>query len=350
MLDIIKTKKEIIVQNIHGKEGNAVFNSLPEKEQTRQILTEMQQQRGQEPVLPPFSEKILASMLDVYDAYADAVVQRKQIGEVIIRPEHTIASISPILATTSGQQQEWHKNALNTLYPLNTPDELILKLESVRNCNFRIRLAEGFTSKALKDLVGQASSDRHPGMLEGYYSRDKDNRPQLLPTSRSPNGILIEPENIVYLEFANRNQGGMMWQHPSYKSDDGHFVCLDRNDFLIRSRMTSNNAQTGHYFDAKLYDQGKFIFELKDFSPSHEYSLNRKNEHLLPPEVLPELLTYFSLTNKESDDDNECFAGYSNEQIAWLRSERARELEQTVQETSDSLKNENQTMPSRPRI
>lgn len=319
----VKTRIDSILFELPRFGSYAIADPAAERERTRAILAKILEKRATEPVLTAFEEKILAKALNVYECYVDAAIQRKQTGEIIIRPLHTIASIQPEQVETESGQRLWIKSVLKTVYALDMPDEMILKLESVRDCNFRIRMEEGYTDPALPDLLGQAHSENFSLLPEGYLSRDDDGVPRLFSTARSTIPLALEMRNVVRIEFANRNHGGELWRHPHYKANDGCYTSLDQCGFLLRSRRLADKPARVRQYEVKLYDQGTLVFVTTDFVPGKSAHAEPENEHVLSDDALGEIIA--QLAAKPAQMPASIQQGLKSVQ-AWHASGRARDL------------------------
>ncbi len=321
----VKSKIENILNELPRFGSYAFADLAAEKERIRAILAKILEKREEEPQLSGFEEKILAKALNVYEPYMDAAIQRKQTGEIIIRPLHTIASIQPEQIETGTGEKLWIKSVLKTRYALSMPDDLILKLESVRDCNFRIRMEEGFTDPDLPDLNGMAHSEQFSLLPEGYLSRNEDGVPLLYATARSTVPLALDMQNVVRIEFANRNHGGELWRHPRYQLNDGCFISLDMQGFLLRSRLMAHISKSQQRYEIKLYDHGKLIAESRNFQTRHAKHALAENENLLNNAALKEAI--LKLTPGSGELPEEGFLEkFDTAQKDWFASARAKEL------------------------
>lgn len=319
----VKIKIDTILFELPRYSSYAFADMSAERDRIRALLEKMLEKRSESPLLSSFEEKIVAKALNVYEPYVDAAIQRKQIGEVIIRPLHTISSIQPEQIETATGEHIWIKSVLKTRYALTMPDDLILKLESVRDCNFRIRLEEGFTDPDLPDLVGLAHSDHFQLTPEGYLSRDEDGVPSLFSTARSTTPLALDMQNVVKIEFANRNHGGELWRHPRYQQNDGYFTCLDTHGFLLRSCLT--NADKASRYNVRLYDNGKLIAELHSFHAKPSKGQTLVNVHILNTASMKEAIAVFTCSPDQATSAKIVEKDNPSQQ-SWRASVRAEEL------------------------
>lgn len=326
----VKSKIDYILNELPRLGSFQFADANAERQRVHAILTKILEQRALLPLLCAFEEKILAKALNVYDAYVDSAMQRKLAGEIILRPLHTIASIQPELLSCSTGESYWIKSVLKSQYPLTMPDDLILKLESVRDCDFRIRLEEGYTDPAYPDLYGMAHSDHFQLLPEGYLRRDESGQPRLYATSRSALALPLAMQDVVRLEFANKNHGGELWRHPHYRLNDGCLSCYTAADFLARSRLLAKVAKNQWRYEIRIYDMGKLVLHSENLTIRPTMLAKQGNEQRLPvaalhefltklmspgPRLQPELLTYLDEAHK-----------------TWLHSERAARLRLMVEQ------------------
>ena len=321
----VKLKIDSILNELPRYGSYALADLAAERERIRAILAKMMEKRADEPQLTGFEEKMVAKALNVYEPYIDAAIQRKQAGEIIIRPVHTIASIQPEQIETIAGEKFWIKSVLKTRYALSMPDDLILKLESVRDCNFRIRLEEGFTDPDLPDLLGLAHSEQFSLLPEGYLSRDKDGVPLLYATARSTVPLTLDMQNVVKIEFANRNHGGELWRHPQYQLNDGCFISLNMQGFLLRSRLMAHISKSQLRYEVKLYDHGKLIAETRNFQTRQAKHAQAENENLLSNTALKEVILKLTTLPGDMPEDG-FFEKFDTTQKEWIASARAKEL------------------------
>ena len=323
----VKSKIDSILDELPRYGCHAFADTAAERERVRAILSKILEKRAVEPQLSGFEEKMVAKALNVYEPYIDAAIQRKQAGEIIIRPLHIISSIQPEQIETVTGEKLWIKSVLKTRYALTMPDDLILKLESVRDCNFRIRMEEGFTDPNMPDLVGLAHSDQFSLLPEGYLSRDEDGVPLLYATARSTVPLALDMQNVVKIEFANRNHGGELWRHPRYQLNDGYFTSMNMQGFLLRSRLMAHISKAQHRYEVKLYDHGKLIAETHNFQIRQAKHVHAENENLLSNAALKEVILKFTPAASCAPEDD--FLEKSGTmQKEWFASIRAKELAQ----------------------
>lgn len=103
-----------------------------------------------------------------------------------------------------------YKIVNGTYYDSNTPVELIKVLENIRNRGTRIKIAYG------DQMTGRDWEETHD--IAGYIGRSTGQVkiPLLMYNQRSMGGGGILTASIVKIEYANKKQGGVMWQHPNY--------------------------------------------------------------------------------------------------------------------------------------
>ena len=97
-----------------------------------------------------------------------------------------------------------------TRYDEDTPKELIDVLEQMRNLGVRIKLYYG------DQTTGRDWEETCD--IEGYVSRStgKIKTPILVYNARSTGGSGILTAHIVKIEYANKKQGLILWEHPNY--------------------------------------------------------------------------------------------------------------------------------------
>ncbi len=326
----VQSKIDCILLELPGFGSYQFADHAAEKLRVKAILGKMLELRLRPPQLSEFEEKIVAKALNVYEAYVDTAVQRKQAGEIVLRPLHTIASIQPELVTLETGQALWIKSVLKSRYTLTTPDDLILKLESVRDCDFRIRLEQGFTHSDWPDLRGMAHADQFQFLPEGYLRRDEAGVPRLYATSRSAIPLAVEMENIVRLEFANKNHGGELWRHPEYRPNDACFTCYAADDYMLRSRLVTRHTKNPWCYEVKLYDHGRLILHSENITIRQKKNALSNNENVLPASALTECLE--QLLTRSPEQAAIPATTLTTAQLEWLASERAELLKLKVQQ------------------
>ncbi|MCK4666869.1 hypothetical protein KAU33_08975 [Candidatus Dependentiae bacterium] len=97
-----------------------------------------------------------------------------------------------------------------TRYDEDTPEELIHVLEQVRNLGLRIKLCYG------DQMTGRDWEETCD--IKGYVSRStgKIKVPILVYNTRNISGSEIPTAHIVKIEYANKKQGLILWEHPNY--------------------------------------------------------------------------------------------------------------------------------------
>ena len=101
-----------------------------------------------------------------------------------------------------------------TAYHVDTPDRLVDILEGLRRRRSRVRVYLG-DRKTGRDW--EESSDVF-GIIGRSTGRIKI--PILVNNVRSLGGGALLDDCIVKLEYANRKDGGVIWQHPKYHRGD----------------------------------------------------------------------------------------------------------------------------------
>lgn len=293
-----------------------------ERQRVKAILQKILELRNEAPLLSAFEEKILAKAMNVYDAYTDPLIQRKQAGEIIIRPLHTIASIQPELIQLENGDTSWIKSVLRTRYSLTIPDDLILKLEGVRDCHFRIRLEQGYTDPANSDLFGMAHSEQFDTLPEGYLRRSADGQPFLFATTRSSSPIPLAMEEVVRLEFANKIHGGELWRHPAYKLNDGCISIANQDGLMVRAGLMTQIARNQFRLQVKIYDGGKLVLHKLNLPASSGRQFSADAPVKLPISLLLEFLTNLLASKTEGTAATTDLIG----DLSWLKSERHRQL------------------------
>ena len=143
--------------------------------------------------------------------------------------------------------------------PAIIPAELIQAIvETIGVNNHRIRIIYGDTTTGETDWTstfkhknGRKDLGYGQDLEEGYVSiskrsiclrelggkfSDVDARCMILTFRKdSQKGQFIRWENVVKVEYSNKNVGGMIWQHPFYCDDENYpSECLKRNQLLMK--------------------------------------------------------------------------------------------------------------------
>jgi hypothetical protein len=116
-----------------------------------------------------------------------------------------------------------------TAYHQDTPDALVAILERLRENKTRVRIYLG-DSKTGQDWEEQFDVFGTIGRSTGRIKI-----PLMVANSRSMGGGGLLDDCIVKIEYANKKQGGVIWQHPKYyRGDDPMY---DRSHY--RKKLSS---------------------------------------------------------------------------------------------------------------
>jgi len=111
---------------------------------------------------------------------------------------------------SNGNTIKYKVTPSGTAYHVDTPDSLVATLERLRNNRTRIRVYYG-------DRETGRDWEEQYGVL-GTIGRSTGSIkiPLMIATSRSMGGGALLDNCIVKVEYANRRQGGVIWQHVKY--------------------------------------------------------------------------------------------------------------------------------------
>lgn len=127
-----------------------------------------------------------------------------------------------------------------TAYDKNTPDDLVATIERLRNNRTRVRLYFGDSSTG-RDWEEQYSVFGRIGRSTGSIKI-----PLLISSSRSTGGEGLLDSHIIKIEYANKKDGGVIWQHPSYHRSEDSRDLANRSYYKKSTRPRKTRKKSAH--------------------------------------------------------------------------------------------------------
>jgi hypothetical protein len=117
----------------------------------------------------------------------------------------------------NGNVIKYKISPMGTAYHKDTPDRLVNILENLRLSDTRIRIYFGDRD------TGRDWEEQYDVFGTIGRSTGRIKIPLLISSSRSLGGGALLDDAIVKIEYANKNQGGVIWQHPGYHREETQY-------------------------------------------------------------------------------------------------------------------------------